>query len=76
MRKPQIFSVMMGRKLIPCSTGEQPFRHFTVLSAKCSQYPKGVFKVFGGASIGFASHKTTAQKAGISQMSHPAIYNV
>ena len=51
-------------------------RHFTTLSAKCSQYPKGVFKVFGGASIGFASHKTTALKAGISQMSHPALYNV
>ena len=84
MRKPQTFSIMTGRKHIPSfsqtlnntSTGEQPFRHFTVLSAKCSQYPKGVFKVFGGASIGFASHKTTAQKAGISQMSHPAFYNV
>ena len=76
MRKPQIFNVMTGRKLIPSSTGEQPFRHFTVLSAKYSQYQKSVFKVFGGASIGFASHKTTAQKAGISQMSHPALYNV
>ena len=84
MRKPQAFSMMMGRKLIPSfsqtlnntSTGAQSFRHFTVLSAKCSQYPKGVFKVFGGASIGFASHKTTALKAGISQMSHPALYNV
>lgn len=50
-------------------------RHFTTLSAKCSQYPKGVFKVFGGASIGFASHKTTAQKADYSQMYHPAFYN-
>ena len=48
----------------------------SVLSAKCSQYPKVVFKVFGGASIGFASHKTTAQRADISQMSHPEIYNV
>lgn len=84
MRKPQIFNVMTGRKLIPSfsqtlnntSTGELTFRHFTVLSAKCSQYPKGVFKVFGGASIGFASHKTTALKAEISQMSHPALYNV
>ena len=76
MRKPQAFSIITGGKLIPISTGEQPFRHFTVLSAKCIQYPKGVFKVFGGASIGFASHKTTALKAGISQMSHPAFYNV
>ena len=76
MRKPQAFSVMTGRKLIPSSTGEQPFRHFTVLSAKCSQYPKGIVRVFGGASIGFASHKTTALKAGISQMSHQAFYSV
>jgi hypothetical protein len=67
---------MTGRKLIPSSTSEQPSRHFTVLSAKCSQYPKVVFKVFGGASIGFASHKTTAQKADINQMYHPAFYNV
>ena len=84
MRKPQAFSIMTGCKLIPSfsqtlnntSTGEQPFRHFTVLSAKCSQYPKGIVRVFGGASIGFASHKTTALKAGISQMFHPALYNV
>ena len=76
MCDPQTISIMTGRKLIPTSTGIQSFRHFTVLSAKCSQYQKGVFKVFGGASIGFASHKTTAQKADFSQMSHPAIYNV
>jgi hypothetical protein len=73
---PQTISIMTGRKLIPSSTSEQPSRHFTVLSAKCSQYPKVVFKVFGGASIGFASHKTTAQKADINQMYHPAFYNV
>ncbi len=54
----------------------KPSIHFTTLSAKCSQYPKGVFKVFGGASIGFASHKTTAQKADFSQMYHSALYTV
>jgi len=76
MCNPQTISIMTGRKLIPTSIGVQPFRHFTVLSAKCSQYPKGIVRVFGGASIGFASHKTTALKARISQMSHQAFYSV
>ena len=55
----------------PRPTGD---RHFTPLTEKLGQLPKGVFKVFGGASIGFASHKTTAQSAEFSQMSHPALY--
>ena len=66
---------MANIETIPTFQGSKPSRHFTMLTAKCSQYPKGVFKVFGGASIGFASHKTTAQKADYSQMYHPAFYN-
>ena len=50
--------------------------HYGVAALPYTITQRVVFIVFGGASIGFASHKTTAQKAGISQMSHPALYNV
>ena len=34
------------------------------------QYSEVIFKVFGGASIGFASHKTTVQNAPNCHTSH------
>lgn len=59
-----------------CSQVDNAPAHYGVAALPYTITQRVVFIVFGGASIGFASHKTTAQKADINQMYHPAFYNV
>lgn len=59
-----------------CSQVDNAPAHYGVAALPYTITQRVVFIVFGGASIGFASHKTMALKAGISQMSHQAFYSV
>ena len=59
-----------------CSQVVNAPAHYGVAALPYTITQRVVFIVFRGESIGFASHKTTALKAGISQMSHQAFYSV
>ena len=59
-----------------CSQVDNAPAHYGVAALPYTITQRVVSIVLGGASIGFASHKTTAQKADINQMYHPAFYNV